>query len=152
MKVVIQKVAEASVEIAGKIHNQIGPGLVILLGISTEDGEREVSQMVEKISNLRLFESEGKHFDKSITEEQDLEILLVSQFTLYASTQKGRRPDFGQAAKSDTAKPLYEKFIQKLESRNIKTKTGIFGADMLVKISNDGPITIIIDSSELSSN
>ena len=101
--------------------------------------------MCEKIINLRVFESEGKYFEKSILENKE-EILAISQFTLYGNCRKGRRPDFIEAAKPEIAKPLYEKFIEKLRQKGINVQTGIFGADMQVHLVNQGPNTLIIDS------
>lgn len=145
MKAVIQKSGYAKVEINGKTHSEINDGLTILLGITNDDTENDINYLIDKISNLRLFENEDKHFEKSILESQK-EILLISQFTLYASCKKGRRPDFNDAAKPDIAKPLYEKFIEKLRETGIKVSTGEFGATMNVTLTNQGPITIILES------
>lgn len=145
MKVIIQKSGPAKVEIDQEIHNQIESGLVILLGITHDDTEKDIDYLVEKIANLRLFPEAEKFFEKSILEIQQ-EILLISQFTLYASCKKGRRPDFIEAAKPDIAKPLYEKFAEKLAEKGLKVKTGVFGAEMNISLINQGPITIILDS------
>lgn len=145
MKVVIQKTGPAKVEIAGKNHNQIKKGLLILLGITNGDNDNDIEYLVEKIANLRVFEGDGKHFEKSILETGQ-EILIVSQFTLYASCVHGRRPDFIEAAKPEVSKPLYDRFVSRLKEKGLKIKTGVFGADMQVHLVNDGPITIIIDS------
>ena len=145
MKVVIQKSGPASVEIEGKEKRQINKGLVILLGITNGDTEKDIEYLVEKICNLRIFPNGEKHFDLSILDTKE-EILLISQFTLYASCKKGRRPDFNDAAKPEIAKPLYEKFIEKLKAQEITVKTGEFGAMMQVNLTNQGPTTIIIDS------
>ena len=148
MKVVIQKSGPANVIIEGKTKREINEGLVILLGITHGDTEKEIDYLVEKISNLRLFADKENHFNKSILETSK-EILLVSQFTLYASCKKGRRPDFAAAAKAEIAKPLYEKFVKKLREKELKVETGEFAAMMEVNISNQGPITIIIDTKDV---
>jgi len=148
MKVVIQKSGPASVIIEGKPKKEISGGLVILLGITNGDTEKDIDYLVEKISNLRLFDDNEKSFNKSVLETKK-EILIISQFTLYASCKKGRRPDFSTAAKGDIAKPLYEKFIKKLKEKELKVETGEFAAMMEVNISNQGPITIIIDTKDV---
>ncbi len=147
MKVVIQKSGAAKVEVDKQIVGQINDGLVILLGITHDDDDQDIEYLTEKIINLRLFEESEKYFEKSALEAQK-EILLISQFTLYASCKKGRRPDFINAAKPEIAKPLYEKFIKSLENKGIKVATGEFGAMMHVSLVNQGPVTIIIDSKE----
>lgn len=148
MRLLIQKCSKASVEANGKTNGKIGKGLVVLLGIHNSDTEKEIDYLVEKLINVRLFEdkeNKEKYFEKSIIEE-GLEILIISQFTLYASCKKGRRPDFVEAAKSEKAKPLYEKFIEKLKEKKVKVESGVFGAEMKVNLINEGPVTIIIDS------
>jgi len=145
MRIVLQKSGAAKVEIDGKINGEIKSGLVLLVGITHNDTEKEVDYLCERVCNLRIFESDGKHFEKSILETKE-EILAISQFTLYASCRKGRRPDFMEAAKPDVAKPLYDKFVEKLREKGLKVETGIFGADMQVHLVNQGPITLIIDS------
>ena len=148
MKVVIQKSGPANVIIEGKTKRAISEGLVILLGITDGDTEKDIDYLVEKIANLRLFADKDNHFNKSILETSK-EILLISQFTLYASCKKGRRPDFAAAAKGEVAKPLYEKFVEKLRAKELKVETGEFAAMMEVNISNQGPITIIIDTKDV---
>lgn len=145
MKVIIQKSGPASIEIDNKIHSSIDSGLVILLGITNTDTEKDIDYLVEKITNLRLFEEAEKHFEKSLL-ETGKKALIISQFTLYASCKKGRRPDFNEAAKPEIAKPLYEKFIQKMKENGIAVETGVFGAMMNISLVNLGPITIILDS------
>lgn len=145
MKVVLQKSGPARVEIENKVHGEIKSGIVLLIGITHDDTEKDIEYLVEKITNLRIFESEGKYFEKSILEVGE-EILAISQFTLYASCRKGRRPDFIEAAKPEIAKPLYDKFIEKLKEKGLTVQTGVFGADMQVHLVNQGPITLIIDS------
>ena len=145
MKVVIQKSGQAKVKINGKTHSEIEEGLVILLGIKTGDTEKDIDYLVEKIINLRLFEEGEKHFEKSLL-EKNKQALVISQFTLYGDCKKGRRPDFALSAKSEEAKPLYEKFLEKLSGKGIEVKSGIFGAMMDVHLINKGPITIILES------
>jgi len=145
MRAIIQKSGEANVEIEGKIYSEIKGGYVILLGITHADTEKDMDYIVEKICNLRLFEEGEKYFEKSIIETKG-EILLISQFTLYADTKKGRRPDFINAAKRDFAEPLYDKVVVSLKEKGLAVKTGVFGAMMKVSLRNDGPVTIILDS------
>lgn len=146
MIVVIQRVSEASVKIEGEIAGEIGQGLLILVGIVQEDSEEDMDWLCKKIINLRIFQDEENKMNLSLQDVQG-DILLISQFTLHASTKKGNRPSFMEAAKPDTAIPLYEQFIQKLEIALDKTiQTGEFGADMKVSLINDGPVTIVIDS------
>lgn len=145
---VIQKVREAKVEIENKISGQIGIGLMVLLGIENEDAEEDIDWLSRKIVNLRIFDDENGVMNKSIFDVEG-NILLVSQFTLHASTKKGNRPSYIKAAKPDIAIPLYEKFIFKLESElGRKIQTGEFGAMMQVSLCNDGPVTIIIDTKD----
>ncbi len=144
MKAVIQRVSEAKVTIAGKINGSIGQGLLILLGICDHDTSEDIEWLIRKIVNMRIFGDDQGHMNLGLKDVQG-SILLISQFTLYASTKKGNRPSFMQAAKSDIAIPLYESFIKEIR-KEVKTETGIFGADMKVSLVNDGPVTIIIDS------
>ncbi len=147
MIALIQKSGPARVEVENKIVGQIENGLVILIGITQSDISKDIDYLVEKIINLRLFENEGKDFDQSII-ETGKEILLISQFTLYASCNKGRRPDFTNAAKRDIAEPLYNELVSKLRAKNVKVETGVFGAMMQVHLVNEGPITIILNSTD----
>jgi len=147
MKAVIQRSEEASVTVDEKITGKISKGIVILIGVNQSDTEKDAEYLAEKIANLRLFESEEKEFNTSILENSK-EALVISQFTLYANTKKGRRPDFAEAAKSDTAKPLYEHFCEELKNKGIKIEKGVFGAMMKVKLTNSGPVTIILESKE----
>jgi len=146
MKVVIQRVSEASVMIDGKVHNQINQGFVVLLGVGQTDNEQDIIYLVQKILGLRIFsDAEGK-MNWSL-DEVNGEVLLISQFTLFASTKKGNRPSYIDAAPPDMAIPLYEKFIEVIQaSLGSRLKTGIFGADMKVSLINDGPVTILMDS------
>ncbi len=148
MRAVIQRVSEAKVTIDGSIKDSIGKGLLILLGIEHDDTETHIEWLSAKIVNMRIFSDENGLMNLSIKEVEG-EILLISQFTLHASTKKGNRPSFIQAAKPDIAIPLYEKMILQLE-KDIEKKigTGIFGADMKVALINDGPVTIMMDSKQ----
>jgi D-aminoacyl-tRNA deacylase len=146
MKVVIQRVSEAAVEIESRIVGKIGAGMLVLLGIEEEDGDEDIEWLTKKLCQLRIFNDSLGIMNLSVT-DIDGEILLVSQFTLHASTRKGNRPSYIKAARPEIAIPLYERFIAALQ-REIKrpVRTGIFGAMMKVSLVNDGPVTIIIDS------
>ncbi|KAA2215877.1 D-aminoacyl-tRNA deacylase [Maribacter flavus] len=146
MRTVIQRVAKARVTVEGKVISSIGQGVLLLLGIVAEDSEEDIDWLVKKVLNLRIFNDEAGVMNKSILDIGG-EIIVVSQFTLHASTKKGNRPSYIKAAKPETAIPLYEKFVHKLELEiGKKVGTGIFGADMKVDLLNDGPVTIIIDT------
>ena len=146
MRVVIQRVKEASVEIAGEIVAKIGTGFLILLGIETEDTQEDIDWLSGKIVKLRVFADENDAMNNAITDVGG-EIIVVSQFTLHASIKKGNRPSFIKAARPEIAIPLYETFVLKLESElDKKVQTGVFGAMMDVKLINDGPVTIVMDS------
>ena len=146
MKALIQRVSEASVSIDGQTKGKIGQGLLVLVGIENDDDSSDVEYLSKKIISMRIFgDSEGK-MNLSVMDVQG-EILLISQFTLHAATQKGNRPSFIKAARPEKAIPLYEYFIQQLQLLLSKTiQTGTFGADMKVSLINDGPVTIIMDS------
>ncbi|MDR2084781.1 MAG: D-tyrosyl-tRNA(Tyr) deacylase [Bacteroidales bacterium] len=146
MKVVIQRVSEANVTIEGKIFGAIKTGLMILVGFENEDNREDLEWMAGKITRLRIFPDENNVMNLSVG-DIDGEILLISQFTLHASTKKGNRPSYIYAANPEIAIPLYDEFTKLLESQLSKpVQTGIFGADMKVFLINDGPVTIIIDS------
>ena len=146
MKAVIQRVIEASVTIDGEAVSKIEKGLLILIGIIEEDTQEDINWLTKKITNLRIFNDENGVMNKSLKDVNG-EAILVSQFTLQASTKKGNRPSYIKAAKPDIAIPLYEEFISKFELEfGKKVGTGKFGADMKVFLINDGPVTIIIDS------
>jgi D-tyrosyl-tRNA(Tyr) deacylase len=146
MIVVIQRVSEASVTIEGGVKSSIGTGLMILVGIENDDDQDDISWLSKKIVNLRIFPDQSGVMNKSVM-DVDGEILLISQFTLHASTKKGNRPSYIKAARPEVAIPLYEKMIKTLELDLGKSiGTGEFGADMKVSLVNDGPVTIIIDS------
>lgn len=146
MRVVIQRVLEASVQVEGKCVSQISQGLLVLLGIAPGDSFEDIEWLIKKIAQLRIFSNDLGNMNRSI---QDIngEVLVVSQFTLFASTKKGNRPSFTNSAKPDLAKPLYEQFVIALQAKlSKKVGTGVFGADMKVYLINDGPVTICIDS------
>ena len=144
MKTVIQRVRNSRVSVEGRVVAQIGPGLVILLGIGPADGEVEAQYLAEKIANLRIFEDENGKTNLSIRDTKGSAI-VVSQFTLYADTRKGRRPSFINAAPPEVARPLVERFVEILNSQGIPVQTGEFGTHMLVEINNDGPVTILLE-------
>ena len=146
MRTVIQRVAHASVTIDGICKSSIGKGLLVLLGIEEADNQEDIDWLCKKIVNLRIFEDENGVMNKSVMEIEG-EILVVSQFTLMASTKKGNRPSYIRAAKHETSIPLYENFCQKISQELGKSiGTGEFGADMKVELLNDGPVTICIDT------
>ena len=146
MRAVIQRVSKASVTINDKIHSQIREGLLVLLGIEVSDTTEDIKWLSGKIVNLRIFNDKNGVMNVSVTDKKG-EILLISQFTLHASTKKGNRPSYIKAGKPEVAIPLYEKMIQQLSSDLGQTiKAGVFGADMKVELLNDGPVTIIIDT------
>jgi len=146
MKTVIQRVTQASVEIDSEMKSSIGMGLLVLVGFEDTDNEEDISWLSHKIANLRIFDDAQKVPNLSVKETEG-DILLVSQFTLQASTKKGNRPSYIKASKQEVAIPLYEKFIKTLEKDlDKKIHTGTFGADMKVQLLNDGPITIVIDT------
>ncbi len=144
MRVILQRVQTGSVRVNDQIIAQIGPGLVILLGVGPEDGEAEIEYLVNKIANLRIFEDEAGKINRSILDIGG-EAIVVSQFTLYADTRKGRRPSFVGAALPDIASPLVDRFAQRLSEQGVPVQTGEFGAHMLVEIQNDGPVTIWLE-------
>ena len=146
MRAVIQRVTQASVTVDGKITGEIGPGLLVLVGIEDADGQEDLTWLSNKITNLRIFGDEAGVMNLSVKETGG-DILLVSQFTLHASTKKGNRPSYIRASKPDIAIPMYEKMIAQLgQDLGKPVQTGIFGADMKVSLLNDGPVTIIIDT------
>ncbi|MDN3668204.1 D-aminoacyl-tRNA deacylase [Echinicola jeungdonensis] len=146
MIAVIQRVSESSVKINGTIQGQIGKGMMVLLGIEEADDDTDIDWLSKKIVNLRIFGDEKGVMNKSLI-DVDGEVLLISQFTLHASTKKGNRPSYIKAAKPDVAIPLYEEFIKAMENQLGKNiQTGEFGADMKVALVNDGPVTITIDT------
>jgi D-tyrosyl-tRNA(Tyr) deacylase len=146
LKTVIQRVSSASVTIDSKIVAEIQKGLLVLIGIEDADNQEDINWLCQKIANLRIFGDENEVMNLSV-KDIDGDIIVVSQFTLQASTKKGNRPSYIKAAKPEIAIPLYEQFVQQLEIElGKKVQTGIFGADMKVALMNDGPVTILIDS------
>jgi D-tyrosyl-tRNA(Tyr) deacylase len=146
MRAVLQRVSEAKVTISGAIKGAIGKGLLVLLAVEEADTPEDIEWLSGKIVRLRIFDDEAGVMNRSVQDIQG-EILLVSQFTLFASTRKGNRPSYSRSARPELAIPLYEKFIQQLQQDFGKpVQTGEFGAQMHVSLSNDGPVTIIIDS------
>jgi D-tyrosyl-tRNA(Tyr) deacylase len=149
MRAILQRVAKSKVTVEDRVTGEIGRGLMILLGVGAGDTETEVDLLANKVANLRIFaDGEGK-FNLSAL-EANAEMLVVSQFTLYADCRKGRRPSFTDAARPEIASPLCDKFVAKLRAMGFKVATGEFQADMLVEIHNTGPVTIWLDTADLS--
>jgi len=157
MRALIQRTSKAEVIVDSKTVGKIGPGLVILLGIKNGDSEKDIDYLINKIVNLRVFPSDKGHFEKSLIDIksegampssrlQDFGVLVISQFTLYGSTKKSRRPDFIEAAKPEIAEGLYELFVKKMQKTGITVATGEFGAMMDVHLVNEGPVTLMIES------
>ena len=146
MRALIQRVSNASVTIDDSVHSEIDSGLLVLLGIEELDSKEDIDWLIKKITQLRIFNDKDGKMNLSVIDING-EILVVSQFTLYASTKKGNRPSFIKSAKPEIAIPLYENFISTLNQNSEKeVKTGVFGADMKVSLTNDGPVTIWLDS------
>jgi D-aminoacyl-tRNA deacylase len=144
MRALIQRVASAKVSVEGKPVAKIGIGFVIMLGIGTGDSEDQARFLAEKIATLRIFEDQTSKFNQSLLDVGG-EAIVVSQFTLFGDTRKGRRPSFSEAARPEIAEPLVQKFVKLLGSQGIPCQSGIFGAHMLVEIQNDGPVTIWLE-------
>ena len=146
MRIIIQRVRNASVTIEGQLHSAIGQGMMILVGIEDADGDDDIAFLVKKVTAMRIFDDENGVMNLSVMDVKG-EVLVVSQFTLHASTKKGNRPSYIKAAKPNISVPLYEKFCSELSSILGKpVKTGVFGADMQCVLINDGPVTIFMDS------
>lgn len=146
MKTVIQRVSEASVKISGEVHSSIDNGFLILLGIEHADDQTDADYLIGKLVGMRVFPDEEGKMNLAIADSNG-SFLVVSQFTLHASTKKGNRPSFIQAARPEQAIPLYEYFLAELKKQsNLKVESGVFGADMKVALVNDGPVTIVMDS------
>jgi len=144
MRVLLQRVTHGRVSVEGRPLSEIGNGVVLLVGVSPEDGEEQVRYLTQKIAHLRIFEDEHGKLNRSLLETGG-EALVISQFTLYADTRKGRRPSFTQAARPEHANPLVQRFVEALRELGVPTQSGQFGAHMLVEIHNDGPVTIWLE-------
>ena len=147
MKALVQRVSRASVTVDGEVVGKIGRGLVVLVGVASEDTEKDVNYLVDKVAQLRIFSDDAGKFNISSLEIGG-EMLLISQFTLLADTRKGRRPSFIDAAPPQQAESLFNLFVRRMRSTGLKVATGRFQAHMLVEIYNDGPVTIMLDSKE----
>jgi D-aminoacyl-tRNA deacylase len=145
VRAVVQRVQHASVAVGGETVAEIGPGLVILLGVAASDSTAECDRLAGKIARLRIFEDDGGRFDRSLADVPG-EALVVSQFTLVADTRKGNRPSFSGAAPPEVAEPIYERFCEILGAAGVRVARGIFGAHMTVSLVNDGPVTIVLDA------
>ncbi len=145
MRAVVQRVRGARVDVGGETVAHVGHGLCVLLGVATDDGEREADRLAGRVAHLRIFENESGRFDLSV-DDADGEALVVSQFTLVADTAKGNRPSLAGAARAEAARPLYERFCDALAAEGVRVARGVFGARMLVRIENDGPVTIVLDA------
>lgn len=148
MRAVLTRVKHASVSVDGKVIGRIGEGFLVLLGVTHEDTEAQAVKLADKLTGLRIFEDENEKMNRSLADVGG-ELLIVSQFTLYANCKKGRRPEFLSAARPEVAIPLYEKFVQLCRDKGFHTETGEFGAYMQVDSLNDGPLTIILDTDTL---
>lgn len=147
MRAVVQRVKRASVSVDEELISKIDKGIMLLLGIEENDDDKDLEYILKKVTKLRIFDDEEGIMNKSLL-DYGLEILVVSQFTLYGDARKGNRPSYVRSAKFDDGIVLYEKFIQELESSGVKVSTGKYGSDMDVELINDGPVTILLDSSK----
>ena len=145
MRAVVQRVSSSKVTVDGEVTGEINKGLLVLLGVTHEDTSKDVDYIIDKVLNLRIFEDENEKMNLSLKDVGG-ELLVVSQFTLYGDARKGRRPSFSDAARPEIANPLYEEFVQKVKDLNINVGTGKFGAHMMVDLTNDGPVTILLES------
>ena len=145
MRAVVQRVASSRVTVDERVTGEVKRGLLVLLGVTHDDTSKDVDYMVDKVTNLRIFEDENDKMNLSLKDIGG-EVMAVSQFTLYGDARKGRRPSFSDAARPDVANPLYEEFVEKLRAQGITVGTGEFGAHMMVELINDGPVTILLES------
>ena len=145
MRAVVQRVSSSKVTVDGEVTGEINKGLLVLLGVTHEDTSKDVDYIIDKVLNLRIFEDENEKMNLSLKDVGG-ELLVVSQFTLYGDCRKGRRPSFSSAARPEVATKLYEEFIEKARKEGTVTKTGQFGAHMMVDLTNDGPVTILLES------
>jgi D-tyrosyl-tRNA(Tyr) deacylase len=147
MRAVVQRVSSSKVTVDDRITGEISKGLLVLLGVTHEDTSKDVDYMIDKILNLRIFEDENEKMNLSLKDVNG-ELLVVSQFTLYGDCRKGKRPSFSNAARPDLATTLYEEFIEKAKVQEVVVGTGDFGAHMMVDLTNDGPVTILLESNK----
>ena len=145
MRAVVQRVSSSRVTVDERVTGEVKKGLLVLLGVTHDDTSKDVDYMVDKATNLRIFEDENDKMNLSLKDIGG-EVMAVSQFTLYGDARKGRRPSFSDAARPDVANPLYEEFVEKLRAQGITVGTGEFGAHMMVELTNDGPVTILLES------
>ena len=145
MRAVVQRVSSSKVTVDGELTGEINKGLLVLLGVTHDDTSKDVDYIIDKVLNLRIFEDENEKMNLSLKDVEG-ELLVVSQFTLYGDCRKGRRPSFSSAARPEVATKLYEEFIEKARKEGIVTQTGQFGAHMMVDLTNDGPVTILLES------
>jgi D-tyrosyl-tRNA(Tyr) deacylase len=144
MRIILQRVSRARVTVAGRITGEIGPGVLLLVGLTDSDTEAELAWMAEKVVGLRIFNDDEGKMNRSLDEGGGA-LLVVSQFTLYGDARKGRRPSFTTAARPEVAVPLYERFVERLRATGLQVETGEFGAMMDVELVNDGPVTLILE-------
>ncbi len=147
MRIVLQRVKKAQVEVSGDVFGAIGPGLLVLLGVSKTDSEAAADFLAEKIANLRIFSDEAGKMNRSVLDTGGA-VLVVSQFTLYGDSRKGRRPSFDDAALPQRARELYEYFVERVRGLGVSVETGVFQAHMEVSLINDGPVTLIVESKD----
>ena len=145
MRAVVQRVSSSRVTVDERVTGEVKKGLLVLLGVTHDDTSKDVDYMVDKVTNLRIFEDENDKMNLSLKDIEG-EVMAVSQVTLYGDARKGRRPSFSDAARPDVANPLYEEFVEKLRAQGITVGTGEFGAHMMVELTNDGPVTILLES------
>lgn len=148
MRCVVQRVTEAGVTVAGETIGRIGQGFMVLIGVSVQDGDKDVKYMADKVPNLRIFEDDEGKMNRSLKDVGG-SILAVSQFTLYGDARGGRRPSFTEAARPEAANELYEKLVEAWRAQGVHVETGRFRADMQVSLVNDGPVTLLLDSTKI---
>ena len=151
MRAVVQRVTEARVSVGGKVVGEIGPGLLVLLGVARDDSSEDADYLAEKIANLRIFDDEMGKMNRSLVDVAG-GMLVVSQFTLYGDVRRGRRPSYSEAAEPVKANSLYEYFVDRVKEQGMKVETGVFQAMMQVSLTNDGPVTILLDSGRVLSS